>query len=158
MRNKLYKIIEALTGLILVFAVILMMTIVSQITSKGYVTIGGYGLFKVATGSMEPTIETGSLIMSSEIDIEDVRINDIICFESNNPMMLGQVITHRVVGIGNVNGVLRLTTQGDANTVEDALYVIEEDLIGKVVWYSESDDIVASFISPAGCSPSRTPP
>lgn len=147
MKKKGYHILEILTGLLLAAAVAMTISVVMQVSSKGYVTLNGYSLFKVATGSMEPTIETGSLLICKDTEIEDIRVKDIVCFESTNPMMLGQVITHRVVAIDDIGGTLRLTTRGDANTVEDALYVTDENLIGVVTAYSSDSDLIASMIS-----------
>lgn len=147
MKKKGYHILEVLTGLLLAAAVVLTISVVMQVSNKGYVTINGYSLFKVATGSMEPTIETGSLLICKDTEIEDILVKDIVCFESTNPMMLGQVITHRVVAIDDIGGTLRLTTRGDANTVEDALYVTNENLIGVVTAYSTDSDLIANMIS-----------
>ena len=147
MERKKLKHLEIGSTLLLVFAVVTVVGVMLQVTSKGYVTIGGYSMFRVATGSMEPTIETGALLICDQTPIEDIQVDDIICFESTSQMMLGQVITHRVVDIQLVDGILRLTTRGDANVVEDALYVTEKNLIGKVTWYSQDKDIMASVIS-----------
>ena len=144
---KKYQILENITGVLLTVTVILTISVVMQISTKGYVTLSGYSLFKVATGSMEPTIKTGSLLICEDETIDDIKVMDIVCFESTNPMMMGQVITHRVVAIDEINGVLRLTTQGDANTVSDPLYVTADNLIGKVKWYSTDEDILANAVS-----------
>lgn len=144
-KNKL-KALEILTGILLTVAVILVCTVLGQIFTKGYVTIGGYSMFKVATGSMEPTIAVDALLVCETVDIETIDVDDIICFESTNHMMRGQVITHRVVEINEINGVLRLTTRGDANVVEDAFYVTENNFIGKVTWYSTNQDFMAQMI------------
>lgn len=147
MSNKKLKLLEIITGFILAMAVILTCTVVGQIFTKGYVTIGGYSMFKVATGSMEPTIKVNALLVCDSVGIETVELDDIICFESTNASMKGQVITHRVVAINLVNGVLRLTTRGDANVVEDAFYVTENNFIGKVVWYSSGADFLSQMLS-----------
>ena len=147
MKKTGYRVLEALTGLILLAAVALTVTVLMQTSQKGYVTLNGSSMFKVVTGSMEPTIEVGALVVCKQQNIETIRVNDIVCFESTNPMMQGSVITHRVVGIDEIQGVIRLRTQGDANTVSDALYVTEQNLIGKVTWYSQEGDIMANVIS-----------
>lgn len=141
------RVIETLSGLLLALAVILVFVVMFQVREKGYVTLGGYSTFRVATGSMEPTIMTGALLVCHDEEIEDIEINDIICFESTNKMMNGAVITHRVIEIKTIHGVTRLTTRGDANTVEDGLYVTADNLIGRVVWYSGSQNVLAKALS-----------
>lgn len=62
--------------------------------------------------------------------------------------MLGQVITHRVISIRRSDGGSRLLeTRGDANTSADGYLVSEDNLIGKVVWYSGEDNIMAEIMS-----------
>lgn len=146
MSEKKLKFLEIITGIILVGAIILICTVMSQVFTKGYVTLNGYSMFKVATGSMEPTIEVGALLICESTPIENVQFDDIICFESTNGSMRGEVITHRVVDIQLINNVLRLTTRGDANVVEDAFYVTEHNFIGKVVWYSGSESLISQIV------------
>lgn len=142
-----FKAIEIISGIVLTVSIALVLTVIVQISTNGYVSIAGKSMFRVVTGSMEPTIETGALLICDEMDIEDIRLTDVVCFKSRNQMMRGQIITHRVIEIKEINGVLRLTTKGDANTVEDALYVTEDNLLGKVVWVSSDSNIIAKVIS-----------
>lgn len=141
------RILEVFSWLLLLGAIALVLQVTTQIRDKGYVTIGGYSTFRVVTGSMEPTIMTGALLVCEDEDIQDIKVNDIICFESASQSMKGAIITHRVIEIKDVHGVTRLTTRGDANSVEDGLYVTEDNLIGRVVWYSGSQNVFAKALS-----------
>lgn len=141
------RFLEAFSWLVLLIAIMLVFQVSMQIKDKGYVTIGGYSTFRVATGSMEPTIMTGALLICEDEEIENIELNDIICFKSANQSMNGAVITHRVIDIKTVHGITRLTTRGDANSVEDGLYVTADNLIGKVVWYSGSQNFLAKALS-----------
>lgn len=147
MIRKKIRIIEVLTSLILIASLVLVLVIANQTKKNGYVELSGYSMFRVATGSMKPTIEIDALLICKHEKIEDIRVKDIICFKSNNPSMKGHIITHRVVTIDEINDKIRLTTRGDANVVEDALYVTKDNLIGKVIWYSDSDNIIANVIT-----------
>lgn len=144
---KKIKFLEMCATIFLTVSILSVFVVVVQTTTNGYVSIAGKSMFRVVTGSMEPTIETGALLICGKTDIEEIKLNDIVCFTSNNQMLRGEVITHRVVDIKNINGTLRLTTQGDANVAEDALYVTESNLLGKVVWYSSESNIIAKVIS-----------
>ena len=122
--------------------------VLAQVMSKGYVTIAGYSLFRVETGSMEPTIPTGALLICEKEQIENIKLNDVICYRSQTQQMLGQVITHRVVKMEQTtDGVWFMETRGDANTVSDVYYVTAGNLIGKVVWYSSQANVFAGIIS-----------
>ena len=137
----------AVTG-ILVTAVVLCIVVISQILSVGYVTMFGRSLFRVATGSMEPTIPTGSLLICKEEVIDNIKVGDIICFRSKESNMLGQVITHRVTKVmRDEEGMRYLETAGDANPSADGFYVTESNLIGKVSFYTKYGNPIASVFS-----------
>lgn len=50
---------------LLVAASILCVYVVVQVLTQGYVNFFGYSVFRVVTGSMEPTIAPGSLLIST---------------------------------------------------------------------------------------------
>ena len=146
--NRKGKIINAAVSVLLIAAVVLCITVIAQTLSKGYVTIFGTSLFRVVTGSMEPTIPTGALLISKEVDIEEVEEGDIICFRSMESNMLGQVITHRVVVVvDGKDGHTYVETRGDANLTSDGYYVTESNLIGKVSGYTKEGNILAKIYS-----------
>lgn len=145
--KKNYRLIEKITNILLILSAVIVLTIGFQTITNGYVTVGGYSMFRVVTGSMEPTIKTGSLLICDDTDISKIRINDIVCFKSGLQVIKNQVVTHRVIDINVVNGNIRLKTRGDANSVEDALDVSNNNLIGRVIWYSQEGNFVARVIS-----------
>ena len=141
------KLGSALSTLALVIAVVLCLTVIIQVTTTGYVSIGGYSLFRVVTGSMEPALPVGTLIVCKDIPIETIELGDIICFRSLNPKMLGKVITHRVTTIHQEkNGTLLLETKGDANLVADSEFVTQSNLIGRVNHSDKDDNIMTSVV------------
>lgn len=145
-RNR--KVVSALVTLLLICTIFLCFTVAMQVLSRGYASFGGYSLFRVVTGSMEPEIPVGALLISADTDIESIRVNDIVCFRSKSPDMLGRSITHRVIGITHdANGRVQLQTKGDANVAADGYYVTADNLIGRVTWYSDGEFFLASVIS-----------
>jgi len=87
----------------------------------------GYKPFIVLSGSMEPTILTGDLVLTKEIAAETIAKNDIITFKIDKDT----VVTHRVTEVVNEDGALSFLTKGDANTGSDASVVKPENLEGK---------------------------
>lgn len=97
----------------------------------------GWLFQSVATGSMEPTIPTGSVILSRPVDAEDIRVGDIIVFASpTGATVTGgddgvfasegeMLVTHRVVSIERGDG-LAFRTKGDGNEAEDPWLVTPE--------------------------------
>ena len=139
--------ISALVTILLILAVMLCIYVVFQLLSNGYANIGGFMMFRVVTGSMEPTISIGTLLVTQEVDISTIRLNDIVCFHTYDSQIYGSVVTHRVVNILEDAGGLLLETKGDANVVADSYYVSADNFIGKVVWYTGEGSVLASVFS-----------
>lgn len=107
--------------------------------------IGGYCPLIVLTGSMEPEIKSGDLIICKQIDSDQVKVNDIIAFF--DPDSTGSaVLTHRVKEIINENGALSFRTMGDANNAEDKLPVPAEALVGEYKFRIPGAGNVAMFM------------
>lgn len=94
--------------------------------------VGGATAYTVLTASMAPGMPPGSLAVVRPVDPADVRTGDVITYQikSGEP----DVITHRVVGVGNTfDGELRFTARGDANNTNDPL--IQPEQIRGTLWY-----------------------
>jgi len=86
----------------------------------------GYRSFLVQSGSMEPAIMTGDIIM---IHNQNNYIkNDVITFHGSD----GRIVTHRIVEISQKNGNSYFLTKGDANRSEDEDSITQDQIIGKV--------------------------
>ncbi len=137
--------ISLLVTVLLVLSVLLCLYVVIQVLSRGYVNIGGFMLFRVVTGSMEPTIPVGALLITRQVDISTVELGDIICFRTQEAAIWGKIVTHRVVELlENADGSLLLVTQGDANIVADNYFVTQSNFVGKVVWHTGESSAMAS--------------
>jgi len=84
-----------------------------------------YSLKMVTSGSMEPAIKTGSIVMVRPA--LDYKIGDIISFNLGKGER--NLTTHRIVGEKEQGFI----TQGDANNVADMNPVKKEQVLGKVV-------------------------
>lgn len=146
--SVLHRRISILVTILLILAVLLCMYVVVQVMSNGYVNIGGFIMFRVVTGSMEPTIPVGALLMTRQVDISSVQMDDIICFRTQEAAIWGKIVTHRVVGVGTgLRGGVLLQTKGDANLVADGYLVTSDNFIGKVIWHTGDGSIMANILS-----------
>lgn len=144
---SLANIINYMVSILLVSSLIFCVQVMWQVSQQGYVSILDTSVFRVVTGSMEPTLPVGTIILSRETSIEEIQEEDIICFRSLQDYLDDAIITHRVVAIDqNEAGEIELFTKGDANTVTDGYLVTSENLVGKLIWNSEEDDIVSSVM------------
>lgn len=129
--HKILTVIGILLCVILIPILIINVTlIVKSYTNKNEVPkIGGYCPLIVLTGSMEPNIKTGDLIIVKQISGSDVEAKDVIAFfdpDGNGT----SILTHRVNEVYEENGTLYFRTQGDANNAEDRSPVSEDKLVG----------------------------
>ena len=88
--------------------------------------IGGDTKYEpVLTGSMEPAIPVGGVVIIKPTNPETIQIDDIICFQFSESTL----ITHRVVNVSTTGFV----TKGDANENNDLRIVEPNQIVGKVV-------------------------
>lgn len=146
LKKIILNIINGVSVIVIAAAVFVLLTVV--LTKSGDVpNIMGYSVFRVLTGSMEPAIETDSLIVVERVDASEVKTGDIISFFSQDPVHGGAVNTHRVVSIEQNGDNWNFVTKGDANQLEDKYVTSSEDLIGKVVFVSHGMGIMVHLLS-----------
>ena len=90
--------------------------------------VGNYKVMTVLTGSMEPAIKTGTVLVITPK--EDYGIDDIVTFSIDGSVPT----THRIVEKTVENGNISYTTKGDANPAQDMTEVRKEDVVGKVAF------------------------
>lgn len=132
-------------------AVVLLSFIMIRIQG-GTPTIFGYSIQRVTSGSMEPTLMVGDIIISKNVSSPDeIKTDDIITFQGGSEYEYHKV-THRVVvpPEQDIQGNYYLITKGDANSAvdpeikySDVLSVMVRKL-GFLNWF------FAFFISPWG--------
>lgn len=90
---------------------------------KDITPVFGYTMLEVVSGSMEPEIQVGDIVI---IDVlaKDYKINDIVTFKEEN----GAMVTHRIISIdGN-----KMVTKGDSNNTADPENTTD-NIVGKYV-------------------------
>src|SRR3990167_9186605 len=120
-------------ALLLAVAVLLLVSLV-PITGNVEIKI-------VKSGSMEPAIETGSLVLV--MPAADIKPGDIITFGRDTKREIPT--THRVLEVNMVNGQTLITTKGDANEEQDPAPVPLRDVIGKVFFHIPGAGYVLDF-------------
>ena len=139
--------ISVAVSALLVMTVALCLYAAIQAMTKGYVQIFGISMFRVVTGSMEPQIPVGALLLTKATDIDKIALRDVVCFRTQDAAIWGKVVTHRVVEILQMNGEILLRTQGDANLASDGYLVDQYTLIGKVIWHTGDGSVLAGIFS-----------
>ncbi len=130
-KRKINIIVNIVFYLIIGVSVLISFTVLIGKFSNDVPSILGNKLFTVVSGSMEPTIRVGSLVIVREVDVDKLSVLDVITF---NHIDSHKVVTHRIVKINKINGELQFTTRGDANDTDDYETVIDQNIIGKVAF------------------------
>ena len=105
------------------FAIVLAVTLLVAYAS-------GRQSLTVLSGSMEPTIDTGDVVVAKPISPMDARVGDVVTYRE--PHDDGRLITHRVKTMQALQGKVRFTTQGDANDTSENWQVASTGQIARV--------------------------
>src|SRR3989344_4388031 len=84
----------------------------------------------VKSGSMEPTIATGPLVIVKPADA--YAVGEVITFGEDSRNQIPT--THRIVSVREESGTVFYTTKGDANEEADVQEVAASNVIGKVLF------------------------
>ena len=91
----------------------------------------GFSLMIVLSGSMEPVMMPGDVVVVAPADPDEIVLGEIVSFWRHTED--GDIIvTHRVVGINDSDGTF--VTKGDNNNVADAVMLEKRDIIGRTVF------------------------
>ncbi len=126
------KIFDILCWIVIaVLVVSVAMSVISRFKGTNP-SIFGYSVYRVSSGSMEPELEIGDVILGKAVkDPMDIKVGDVVTYKGSGELS-GKLITHKViVAPEEVEGIIILQTKGVANEVADA--PINADRIVSVV-------------------------
>lgn len=85
----------------------------------------------VTSGSMEPTIKTGGLVIS--VPLSSYKVGDVVSFENGTNGKT--IVTHRIQteDYSSVSNQLAYITKGDANKTIDETKITRSQIIGRVI-------------------------
>lgn len=137
-KKVIFNVLAVIIGII--FLVNLYSFIMIRVMHKDIAPIFGYSTLEVVSGSMEPTISVGDIILINT-NVKNINKYDIVTFYDEN----GAFVTHRVLAVEKDGSVL---TQGDANNTVDG-YIKRDKLVGKYIKkYNNAGKVIAAFKSP----------
>lgn len=152
-RKKRKRILKIFLYPLIVFILICDVYLILQMIKNPTDTaqLFGYRCFSVASGSMEPTLQIGDLIITKEKSKKDIKVGDIISFKDGD-----STITHRVIKVISQNGEILYQTKGDNNNVSDEKNIKYEDVegvyvnhipeLGKMYIYIQKTPVVISIL------------
>lgn len=138
-------------ALIIVLAFTLIVFVTTRIQGNTP-TVFGYSIFRISSGSMEPELMIGDVILDKEIkDESELSVGDVITFEGGSQFD-GLIVTHKVIKAPytDSDGTVKLQTKGIANEIEDKpikFSQVRAKMIGKIPYI---DTLYNLFLSPSG--------
>lgn len=120
--------------------------------SGGTPSLFGYSMHRIISGSMEPELSVGDVILNKKVsEPSEVSVGDIITFQGGFNFD-NQIVTHRVLvsPYDNGRGDIVLVTKGDANEKDDgdiSFSNVESKFVSKVSFLK---DIYSFFFSKWG--------
>lgn len=107
-------------------------------------TVTGLRPLVVKSGSMEPTISTGGMVLTRQVTAAEIAVGDVVAVERPDRTR----VTHRVVAVVQRGATAELTLKGDANTDNDPLPVTVTTA-GEVVYSAPWLGRVSAFLASA---------
>jgi signal peptidase I len=90
---------------------------------------GGRSL-TVMSGSMEPALGVGDVVINSRVTPTNVRVGDIVTF--SDPEGTGKLLTHRVRRVRIADGTAHVVTKGDNSNAVERWDMPAEGSLGRV--------------------------
>ena len=130
------KIIKSIISLVKSVLTIVIVGIVAIILvqrfSNNNMSVAGYRIFTVLTGSMVPKYLVGDVLLVREVEPTEIQIEDDVTYMGKVGTFADKIVTHQVIGIEAAeNGTLNFRTKGIANDSEDPI-VNETQIYGVV--------------------------
>lgn len=124
--------VSSLTTIILfVLLIVTLFVVISTKASGGEPAIFGYQFKTVLSGSMEPGIQTSSIIsIKPEADPAQLKKGDIITYRTSDDIL----VTHRIDQIETAGQ--QFITKGDNNNAPDTNPVLAENIVGKYTGFT----------------------
>ena len=147
--KKLLKILGTILLIVLIAVVILMFN--ARLSGEAP-SVFGYQIFRVSSGSMEPELMIGDVILVKQADVEDIQKGDIVTYKGEEGDFANKFITHKMIEDPQyVDGEYVFKSQG---IVEGALpdpVWYEDQLLGEFVCKIPFiDSIYSFFLKPYG--------
>lgn len=121
----------------LAFIILLMMAAVLTFLAPHF----GWRVDAVFSGSMEPELKVGGVVVNHSVPVEEIKVGDVITFYSP---LNGKLTSHRVIAVEN--SPLYFQTKGDANEDADPFILPAQNVVGKVCFHLPYLGYVTQFV------------
>ena len=112
-------------------ALTLALALLASLLTVAATNLLGYNNYVIYSGSMEPTVKVGSLLLTRSVDVEDLQVGDVITYRSPGNHT---TLTHRIVSIRQQDGERVFKTKGDASLEPDPREIILRGQVSKMAF------------------------
>ena len=153
-RRKLPMWYRALSAVLMLLAVAAVcfcggLALVARMGDAGDPVLGAVVL-RVDSGSMQPALEQGDVVLFDVYDGEGLNEGDIVLFVAPSGAHEGERITHRILRVTETEEGKVYVTKGDAAATEDAWTLTDADIEGVYVKKLPLVADVAGYMQSAG--------
>ncbi|WP_419961099.1 signal peptidase I SipW [Psychrobacillus sp. BM2] len=121
------------TGILMILLICVATVVVISKASGGEPEFFGYQLKTVLSGSMEPGIQTGSIIaVKSAVVKTGFEKDDVITFLAEEDIL----ITHRITEVVRTGDSVLYRTKGDNNNAEDMNPVLSDNVVAEYTGFT----------------------
>ena len=106
--------------------------------------VSGYQPLVVRSGSMEPTVPTGSMVLVRDVPVDEIAVGDVVSVVRAD----GTRVMHRVLSVTPAGAAVSLELQGDANEDPDPAPVVATSA-DELVWTVPAVGRAAAFLASA---------
>lgn len=126
--RKIYRWMNRIiTSVLMVLLTGTAIIVLSTKLAGGEPEIFGHQIKTVLSGSMEPSIQTGSIIAVKPVtDGNHLKNDDVIIFKEK----ADRLITHRIIEVTETKNGSLYTTKGDNNDAPDREQVLADNVVG----------------------------
>lgn len=153
--KRVFKIAKRVLDVVSIFLIaVMVLTIVISMVSRingNAPSFFGYTIYRVASGSMEPELMVGDVILDKDVkDPLELKVDDIITFMGSGELD-GVYVTHKIIKAPYDDGTgFMLQTQGVANELADEPIPVEKVKGIFVCKVPFLDAVYNVFLSPWG--------
>ena len=130
MKKVLKIVVDVLAWIVLIVAFIITLLVFTSERNNGIPNLFGIMPMSVESDSMAPTFNKGDLIFIKEVDLYDIKVDDVITYYT---IIQGQRVrnTHRVTQVNEFDKTRSFITKGDNNPVQDVEPAYASDIVGR---------------------------
>ena len=131
-KKRMKRISSIVSGILMVLLISVASIVVITKISSGEPQLFGYQLKTVLSGSMEPGIQTGSIIaVKKAVAKTSFKEGDVITFQEENIL-----ITHRITEVVKSGDSVLYRTKGDNNNAEDMNPVLSDNVVAEYTGFT----------------------